>query len=147
MYVVLLVRCPARGMALGWRWGVPDRLPPITERPFFLAYDVTAGGALILLAFFGLTVARQRTTLQVTWSRTVLWVGGVVTGVRALVGVIGDAGLWLTGQSPTTVTLVADLWFAVASAFMFALLVAHHGTAAARGSEGRRQAVHRIPAK
>ncbi len=122
--------------ALGWRWGVPDRLPPISERPVFLVYDLVAACAMFLLAFFALALARRPAILRAnSWARKVLRVGAVVTGVRAVVGVFGDVALALDEQVPTTVTLVADLWFAVATALMLALLVANHRATAGRARQ------------
>lgn len=122
--------------ALGWRWGVPDRLPPISERPVFLAYDLVAACAMILLAAFALALARRPVILRAnSWARNVLRFGVVVTGIRAVVGVIGDVALALHEQAPTTVTLVADLWFTVAAALMLALLAADHRATAGRATQ------------
>ncbi len=122
--------------ALGWRWGVPDRLPPISERPVFLAYDLLAACSMILLAVLALALARRAVILRAnSWALKVLRAGAVVTGVRAVVGAIGDVALALDEQAPTTVTLVADLWFTVAAALMLALLVANHRATAGRARQ------------
>lgn len=79
---------------------------------------------MLLLAGFSLAVA-SRPALMNQWVRRLLWVGVVATSIRALIGAVGDLQLLLTGGLPTTVTLVADLWFVVAAVLMFSLLRTH----------------------
>lgn len=64
----------------------------------------------------------------------------VLTGLRALIGVIGDVAMVLAEETPTAVTLVADLWFTLAAALMAALLLASHRTDTTAGSGSTRGA-------
>ncbi len=45
--------------ALGWRGGVPESSPPISQRPVFLAYDLVAGGLMVGAGLVALALTRD----------------------------------------------------------------------------------------
>lgn len=104
--------------ALGWCAGLDPDFAPISERPWFLAYDLAAGllmfaaGAIAwLLARGGLT-HRLRARLV-----TLTLIGSVLSLARGVPALWWDAAAGETG----VVSLGADIWFTVAGLIGLAL--------------------------
>lgn len=124
--------------ALGWRGGMPDSFPPISERPVFLMYDVVAG--LLMFAAAGVSVLLARGRLPHR-AKSLLLRATLVGAVAALVR--GAPALMLDAAERVSfgVGLFADIWFTVAGASGLMLW------AAARGASELRAAadVHVLP--
>lgn len=107
--------CVHVAWALGWRAGVPADADPISERPWFLAYDLLAA-LLMYAAAVGCAVfaaGRQgRRLRRTTVACSALALG---RGVPALVLDVGSGHL-------TGVGFAADVWFTVAGIAGLALV-------------------------
>ena len=106
--------CVHVAWAVGWRGGVPADAAPISDRPWFLAYDLTAGllmygaaGVALLLAVGGTSSALVRLTV----------VGSVVALLRG----VPALGIDLASGELTGVGFGADVWFTVAGLLGLAL--------------------------
>ena len=51
--------CVHVAWALGWRAGVPESSPPISERPIFLTYDLVSGGLMFAAAWVSVLLIRE----------------------------------------------------------------------------------------
>jgi len=103
--------CVHVGWALGWRGGLPDDLPSIADRPWFLAYDILAGllmyaAAAVALFLLGADPADRRTR---TW-RTATLIGSIAALGRGLPALAWD----LDNGELSGVAFLADVWFTVA---------------------------------
>ena len=93
--------------AVGWRGGLPEDVPDMTDRPWFLVYDVVAG--LLMYAAAGVALHLTNGRAAPRW-RTATLVGSIAAlgrGAPALAWDL-DAGE-LSGAG-----FGADVWFTVA---------------------------------
>lgn len=103
--------CVHVAWALGWRGGLDPDFAPISERPWFLAYDLAAGvlmfvaGVIAWLLGRGGLPHRLRTRLV-----TLTLIGSAVALARGVPALMWDAAAGETGL----VSLGADVWFTVA---------------------------------
>lgn len=104
--------------ALGWRGGVPEEVAPISERPFFLAYDVVA--ALLMLAAAGVALRLARGGVTRT-ARRRLRLLTLVGALAALARGVPALLLDVVSGPGSAVGLVADTWFVVAGLLGLAL--------------------------
>lgn len=103
--------------AAGSRVGMNDDVPPISERPWFLAYDVVSG----LLMFGAAWVAWRLATGSTTrWLRTATSIGSSLALLRGIPGIVADVAT----SDYTGVGFLADVWFTTAGIAGFALVAA-----------------------
>lgn len=96
--------------ALGWRGGVPVGVPPIAERPVFLAYDVTAG--LLMLGAAGVAVALTRGGLS-RRGRSLLVRLTTIGSVLALMRGVPALAIDVVSGDRAGIGPWVDLWFVV----------------------------------
>ena len=103
--------CVHVAWALGWRAGVPESAPPISERPLFLTYDLVSGGLMFVAAGVAVSLIREDVSQRVRdlLLRATL-VGSLLALLRGVPALVWD--VW-TGAQPR-LGLFADVWFAVA---------------------------------
>lgn len=103
--------CVHVAWALGWRAGMPDSFPPISERPVFLVYDLLAAAAMYGASVVAWVVARGRVTPRVhrVLLRATL-VGSAVALARGVPALVWDA----VTRAPWGLGLAADVWFTAA---------------------------------
>jgi hypothetical protein len=114
--------CVHMAWAVGWRGGVPDSFAPISERPWFLAYDIGSGLLMYAAAAGALLLAAGRggqLLLRVTVLASVL---ALLRGAPALALDVATGAYDVVGFG-------ADIWFTVAGGCGLLLAAA----AAARG--------------
>ena len=113
--------------AAGWRAGVPAGAPPIGDRPWFLAYDLTAGALMFCAAAVAWTLARGRRSEALTRLTVAGAVLALLRGVPALAMDLAAGDLNGTG-------VLADAWFTVAGLLGLALVRAASHPAAVPAS-------------
>lgn len=108
--------------AFGWRWGLPAQMPPISQRPWFLAYDLAAALAMLVLASVSARIAVSPSRLAARGVYLFMFATAVVCAVRAGIGIPGDVAAWRDGTL-TVLTVVADAWFLVTAALASTLFL------------------------
>lgn len=106
--------CVHLAWGLGWRGGLPDDFAPISERPWFLAYDLAAGALMYGAAVVALLISCGRATpllLRVT----------VIGSALALLRGLPALGWDVAAGEFTGVGFGADVWFTVAGVLGLAL--------------------------
>lgn len=124
--------------ALGWRGGVPDDAPPISARPWFLAYDLLAALLMYVAAGVALHLARGGLPHRTRERLRLVTLAGSLTALARGVPALG----WdvATGEV-TGVGFGADVWFVVAGCLGLALWLSVRGHAGRpAGGVGRDQA-------
>lgn len=103
--------CVHVAWAVGWRAGVPESSPPISERPIFLTYDLVSGGLMFAAAWVCVLLIRENLSQRVRdmLLRATL-VGSVLALLRGVPALVWDV---LDGAQPG-LGLYADVWFVVA---------------------------------
>lgn len=99
--------CVHMAWAVGWRGGLPDSFAPISERPWFLIYDVAAGVLMYIAAVVAVLLGYGRATsvlIRATIAGSVL---ALLRGAPALAFDVGTGAYDLVGFG-------ADVWFTVA---------------------------------
>lgn len=93
--------------AAGWRAGVPADAPPISDRPWFLAYDLLAGGLMLAAVPVALALAHGN-----TWPllRRATIAGAILALARGLPALFLD----ITAGTYDGLSFGADVWFTVA---------------------------------
>ncbi len=107
--------CVHMAWALGWRWGVPSDAAPISERPWFLTYDLVAGlimyaAAAVCVAFY---LGRETPMLHRATA-----IGSVLALLRGVPALVID----VAAGSFSGVGFGADVWFTTAGLAGLALL-------------------------
>lgn len=106
--------CVHMAWGAGWRGGLPADFAPISDRPWFLAYDLAAGALMYAAAGVALLLALGRTTPLLVRATVIgSWLA-LARGVPALVFDLGSGEL-------TGVGFGADVWFTVAGVLGLAL--------------------------
>lgn len=99
--------------ALGWRAGLEADMPPITDRPWFLTYDLVAAMLMFLAAAVAVLLARGGLDRRTRDRLVVLTlVGSVLALGRGLPALVWD----VTTDTYGFVSFGADVWFTVAGA-------------------------------
>lgn len=93
--------------AAGWRAGVPADAPPISDRPWFLAYDLLAGGLMLAAAPVAMALAHGSTRRLLRRATTA---GAILALARGLPALILD----VTAGTYDGLSFGADIWFTVA---------------------------------
>jgi len=103
--------CVHVAWALGWRGGLPEDLPSMADRPWFLAYDLLAG----LLMYAAAAVALFLADADPADRRTPRWRMATLVGSIAALGRGVPALAWDVGNGELTgVAFLADVWFTFA---------------------------------
>jgi len=129
----LAFACVHVAWGMGWRGGLPDDFAPISERPWFLAYDLLAGALMYGAAMVALLIARGRATPALLRATIV---GSALALLRGLPALGWDVG---AGEF-TGVGFGADVWFTVAGLLGLALARSARRTAPPNDSGQQRQA-------
>ena len=104
--------------ALGGRIGVPESAEPISQRTWFLVYDVVAGALCVLAVVLLVALARAcRRSAPPQTLLLALRAGCAALALRGIVGLAGDAVLLARGEPQTA--MLFDVWF-LAGALLFA---------------------------
>lgn len=101
--------------ACGWRWGVPAGMKPISDRPFFLAYDIVVGLGLVALAVYSWRLATRPAMWTSRRAGVLMAAVAVVCGLRGGIGAAGDVVAVMQHESLSSLTVVADIWFVTAT--------------------------------
>ena len=96
--------------ALGWRWGIPDSMPPVSEWSWFLVYDVVAAVVIFGLVVIAARIVTCPLRARSDMTRRMLVVPAAVCACRGVPGVVGDV---LAGAQGTWTLLanLAGIWF------------------------------------
>ena len=116
--------CVHLAWAAGWRAGLPADFAPISDRPWFLAYDIAAGVLMYGAAGVAVLLALGRTTPLLVRATVIGSLLALARGVPALVFDLGSGEL-------TGVGFGADVWFTVAGVLGLALARAARRSVAA----------------
>jgi len=106
--------CVHLAWAAGWRGGLPADFAPISDRPWFLAYDVAAGLLMYAAAVVAALLALGRGTPLLARATVVGSVLALGRGLPALVFDLSSGELGGVGFG-------ADVWFTVAGILGFML--------------------------
>jgi hypothetical protein len=105
--------CVHVAWAFGWRGWLPADLPSMSDRPWFLAYDVVAGGLMYAAAAVALYLSRSGPSAPLARDlRLATLVGSVAALGRGVPALAWDLD---TGHL-SGVAFAADVWFTVAGA-------------------------------
>ncbi|KQY57358.1 MULTISPECIES: hypothetical protein [unclassified Nocardioides] len=112
--------CVHVAWASGWRGGLDSQFAPISERPWFLAYDLLAGFLMYGAAVVAWMLAHGGLPKRLTRRLTLLtMVGSGLALGRGVPALVWDAAAGETGF----VSLGADIWFTLAGLTGVALAV------------------------
>jgi len=104
--------------AFGGRLGVPASTEPMSQRTWFLIYDVSAGVLCLLAVVLLVAFARAcKESVPPPALLVAVRVGCAVLALRALVGLAGD--LFLMTRGELGAAMLFDIWF-LAGALLFA---------------------------
>lgn len=103
--------CVHVAWALGWRAGVPESSPPISERPIFLTYDIVSGGLMFAAAWVCVLLIRENLSQR---ARDMLLRATLVGSVLALLRGVPALVLDVVDGVQPGLGLYADVWFVVA---------------------------------
>jgi hypothetical protein len=120
--------CVHVAWALGWTAGVPADAAPISERPWFLAYDLLAGLLMYAAAAVCAVFAIGREPPGLRRATVICSALALARGVPALVLDVGTGNM-------TGVGFGADVWFTVAGVAGLALVRVSR-PASPRGTSG-----------
>lgn len=113
----LAFACTHVAWALGWRGGMEPGMPAITDRPWFLAYDLLAAALMFAAAPVAVALGSGRASLLLRRLTVACSALALARGLPALVLDVADSTYDVVGFG-------ADVWFTVAGACGFALLSA-----------------------
>lgn len=107
--------CVHMAWALGWRGGLPSSFAPISERPWFLAYDVLAGLLMYAAAVVAVLLGAGHTGRVL---RRATLAGAVLSLLRGAPALVFD----VVGGDYDLVGFGADVWFTVSGILGLLLL-------------------------
>ena len=99
--------CVHFAWALGWEGGLPAGTTPITDRLWFLAYDVAAGILMVVAAPVAVAIGRGRAPRWLRRTTVVVAILALLRGAPAL-------AIDVATSEYSGVSFGADVWFVVA---------------------------------